>query len=79
MTREVIIYTTPTCGYCRQAKRFLQEQGVQYKEVDVSTDQEAAEDVVRRTNQYSVPVIEVGGALVIGFDRSRLEKLLHVV
>ncbi|MBI2954865.1 MAG: glutaredoxin family protein [Chloroflexi bacterium] len=78
MDRQVTIYTTPTCGYCREAKSFLTELGVQYKEIDVSADQEAAVDIVRRTNQYSVPVIDVGGTLVIGFDRSRLEKLLHI-
>lgn len=75
MTRDVTIYTTPTCGYCRQAKRYLAEKGVQYKEVDVSTDA-AAEEVVHRTGQFGVPVIDVGGTLVIGFDRARLEELL---
>lgn len=77
MTREVIIYTTPTCGYCHQAKRYLAEKGVNYTEIDVSTDEAAAEDVVRRTGQFGVPVIDVGGTLVVGFERRRLEKLLQ--
>ena len=79
MSKEVTIYTTPTCGYCKQAKRYLAEKGVQYKEVDVSTNQDAALELVRRTQQFGVPVIDVGGELVIGFDRARLEKLLEAV
>lgn len=75
--KDVTIYTTPTCGFCQQAKRYFQSHGVQYKEVDVSTDQDAAMDLVLRTRQFGVPVIDVDGTLVIGFDVRRLEKLLH--
>ncbi len=75
--KDVTIYTTPDCGYCRQAKRFLREHGVQYQEVDVSTDEAAAREIVLRTRQYGVPVIDVGGALVVGFDVRQLEELLH--
>lgn len=77
MKREVTIYTTPTCAYCRQAKRYLAEKGVHYVEVDVSADQAAAEDLVRRTGQFGVPVIDIDGTLVVGFERRRLEKLLQ--
>jgi glutaredoxin 3 len=75
--RNVTIYTTPSCGFCQQAKRFLREHGVEYREVDVSTDQAAAKELVLRSRQFGVPVIDVGGTLVIGFDVRRLEKLLH--
>lgn len=76
MSQQVTVYTTPTCGYCHQAKRFLAEHGVDFREVDVSIDEAAAIELVRRTGQYGVPVIDVGGALVVGFNRSRLEQLL---
>lgn len=75
--KDVTIYTTPTCGYCQQAKRYLRAQGVEYREVDVSADEAAAKQLVLRTRQFGVPVIEVGGSLVVGFDVRRLEKLLH--
>lgn len=75
--REVTVYTTPTCSYCQLTKRYLQSQGVQYREVDVSADEDAAKDLVLRTGQFGVPVIDVGGDLVIGFDRRRLEELLQ--
>lgn len=77
MVQGVTVYTTPTCGYCRQAKSFLAEHGVQYDEVDVSTDEAAALDLVLRTGQFGVPVIDIGGTLIVGFDREKLEKLLQ--
>ncbi len=72
----VRIYTTPTCGYCQMAKRFLAEHGVSYEEIDVSRDPVAAEEMGRLTGQMGVPVIVVDGEVVLGFDRARLEYLL---
>jgi glutaredoxin 3 len=73
---DVKIYTTPTCGYCHQAKRFLDELGVSYKEYDVSRDRAAAEEMVRLTGQMGVPVIVINNEPVIGFDRNRIRELL---
>jgi glutaredoxin-like YruB-family protein len=73
---EVKIYTTPTCGYCHQAKRFLDGLGVNYTEYDVSTDRTAAEEMVNLTGQMGVPVFIVDGQVVIGFDQTRLEQML---
>ncbi len=73
---NVRIYTTPTCGYCHQAKRFLSELGVDYTEFDVSRDRAAAEEMTRLTGQMGVPVIVVDGQIVVGFDRARLQQLL---
>ena len=73
---NVRIYSSPTCGYCQQAKRFLSERGANFTEYDVSVDRAAAEEVVRLTGQMGVPVIIVDGEVVVGFDRARLEQLL---
>lgn len=73
---EIKIYSTPTCGYCHQAKAFLDERGVRYTDYDVSRDQMAAQEMVKLTGQMGVPVIVVGGEVIIGFDRPRLEALL---
>ncbi len=73
---DIKIYTTPTCGYCHQAKRFLQERGVRFSEYDVSRDRQAAQEMVNKTGQMGVPVIEVDGEMIVGFDRPRLEQLL---
>jgi len=73
---DVKIYTSPTCGYCHQAKRFLASRGVAFKEYDISTDPGADREVRRLTGQMGVPVIVIDGQVVIGFDRPRLESLL---
>lgn len=73
---RVDIYTTPTCEYCHQAKRFFTERGVRYFEYDVSRDQDAAERMMNLTGQMGVPVIVIDGQAVVGFDRMRIESLL---
>lgn len=73
---NVKIYTTPTCGYCHQAKRFLSERGVEFNEYDVSRDRAAADEMVRLTGNTGVPVIVVDDQVIVGFDRPRLEHLL---
>ena len=73
---EVKIYTTPTCGYCRMAKKYLTERGIKFIEHDVSKDQAAADEMVSLSGQMAVPVIVVDGKVVLGFDRPKLEQLL---
>lgn len=73
---EVKIYTTPTCGYCHMAKKYLSERGIQYIEYDVSHDRQTADEMVNLTGQMGVPVIIVDGQVIIGFDRPRLEQLI---
>jgi glutaredoxin-like YruB-family protein len=73
---DIKIYTTPTCGYCKMAKKYLSERGIQYIECDVSRDRQAADEMVNLTGQMGVPVIVVDGQIIVGFDRPRLEQLL---
>jgi len=54
-TKKVIVFTTPTCSHCNSAKRYLREKGIKFKEVDVSRNQKAAQDMVRKTGQQGVP------------------------
>ena len=75
-SHRVLVYTTPTCPWCNKAKSFLRERKIAYKEIDVSRDRKAAEDLVRRSGQMGVPVIEIDNQIVIGFDQRRVEKLL---
>lgn len=74
--KKVTIYTTPTCGYCRMAKDYFKEEGVEYEEKDVSVDAKAREEMVNKTNQMGVPVIEVGEDIIIGFNKPKLIELL---
>jgi glutaredoxin-like YruB-family protein len=73
---EVKVYSTPTCGYCRMAKQYLTDKGVDFKEYDVSVDSAAAGEMVNLTGQMGVPVITVDNEVVIGFNRPLLDKLL---
>ena len=73
---DIKVYSTPTCGYCHQAKKFLNDKGIKFTEYDVSRDQAAAQEMVKLTGQMGVPVITVNGQVIIGFDRARLESLL---
>ncbi len=73
---RVILFTTPTCTFCKKAKRYLRERGVPFKAVDVSRDPAAARDMVRRSGQQGVPVIDIGGKIVVGFDRPKIDRLL---
>ena len=73
---RVILFTTPTCSHCKTAKRYLRQQGVRFKNVDVSRDRAAARYMVRRSGQQGVPVIDIGGKVVVGFNRPKIDKLL---
>lgn len=75
---HVTIYTTATCPYCKMAKEYMQEKGVEFTEIDVSTDQEAAAKMVEKSGQMGVPVIEVDGKIIVGFDKKELKNALGI-
>ncbi len=73
---RVIVFSTPNCPYCNMAKRYLRERGIRFRDVDVSRDPAAARDMVRRSGQQGVPVIDINGKIVVGFDRAKINQLL---
>jgi len=73
----VTIYTTPTCGYCKVAKEFFRTQHIPYREYDVARDQRRADEMVRKSHQMGVPVIDVNGKIIVGFNKPEIEKALH--
>lgn len=73
---RVLVFTTPTCPWCNRAKTYLRSKGVPFREVDVSRDASAARELVRRTGQMGVPVIEIDGRPIVGFDQPRIDALL---
>ncbi|AFM22405.1 MAG TPA: glutaredoxin family protein [Acetomicrobium flavidum] len=74
---HVKVYTSPTCPACEKVKEILSEKGIEYQVVDISRDREAAMELVRRTHQLSVPVVQVGDRFVVGFNKERLIDLLE--
>lgn len=78
MAKKVTIYTTPTCVYCRATKEFFKEHNVTYEEKDVARDMQAQQEMLGKAGQLAVPVIDIDGEVVIGFDKGRLSELLGV-
>lgn len=76
MANKVIIYSTPTCVYCRMAKDFFAKNDVQYVEHNVASDEAARKEMVDKSHQLGVPVIDVNGEIHVGFNRPELERAL---
>ena len=75
--KKVVIYSTPTCPYCKRVKQYLSQKGISYVEHNVAEDKKAAQEMMRKTKQMSVPVIVIDDdEIVVGFDQALLGKLL---
>jgi glutaredoxin-like YruB-family protein len=74
--KNVVVFSTPTCSWCRKLKDFLKEKKVNFKDIDVSNNNNAARDMVRKSGQQGVPQIWINNRAVVGFDRNKIEKLL---
>ncbi len=74
----VTMYSTPTCGYCTQAKNYLRKLGLNVKDIDITRNPRAAEEMTRRTGQQGVPVIMLKGTTIVGFDRNKIDRILGV-
>ncbi len=75
---KVIIFTTPTCSFCRAAKQYFNEKKVRFTEVDVTHDSRASQDMQRRTGQMGVPVILINNRPIVGFDKPKIDQLLGI-
>jgi len=76
--KKVIIYTTPTCVFCKMAKKFFNLHNIQYEEKNVLTDLKARQEMVQKSGQMGVPVIDVEGEIVVGFDVDTISRLLEI-
>lgn len=74
---SVTIYTTPSCSYCRVAKEYFRSSGISFTEHDVSADPSKAEEMVRKSGQMGVPVIDVNGRVIVGFNQGAIESALR--
>lgn len=73
---KVTIYSTPTCPWCKTTKRFFDSNGVKYEEKDVAADLAARQDMMRKSGQMAVPVIDVDGRIIVGYDEPHLREAL---
>lgn len=72
----VTIYTTPTCPWCKKAKEFLKKKKVAFKDLDVSSNEEARDVMIKKSKQMGVPVLDINGKIIVGFDQEEIEKAL---
>lgn len=75
---KVTVYSTPVCPWCNKLKEWLKIHKVEFEEIDVSIDMDSARKMIERTGQMGVPVTEVDGQIVVGFDINKLKKLLRI-
>lgn len=73
---NVRLFTTQTCPYCKFVKEFFQEKGIQYSEIDVAEDPAAANEMVKLSGQMGVPVVEINGKIIVGWNKAALEEAL---
>ena len=74
----VKVYSTPACPYCFTLKAFLKEKGIDFEDIDVSKDEKALEEMVKNSGQMGVPVTDIDGKIVVGFDKEKISKLLEI-
>lgn len=72
------VYSTPTCIYCVALKSFLKEHNVSFEDIDVAKDAKARQDMIEKSGQMGVPVVEIDGEIIIGFDKGRISRLLNI-
>lgn len=74
----VKVYSTPSCPYCVTLKEFLKENAIDFEDIDVSQDQRSAEEMIKKSGQMGVPVVDIDGQVVIGFDKEKISQLLKI-
>jgi glutaredoxin-like YruB-family protein len=74
---NVIVYSTPTCPYCVYTKAYFKSKGVSFSDIDVSRDRSKGEEMVRKSGQMGVPVIDIDGNILVGFQPNEFDKLLN--
>jgi len=78
MVKSVKVYSTPTCPWCIRVKQFLKDSNIVFEDYDVGTDQVRAEEMIKKTGQMGVPVIDIEGEIIVGFDKERIKQALNI-
>lgn len=75
---KVRVYSTVSCPYCVTLKEFLKKHNIEFEDIDVSQDKEAAEEMIKKSGQMGVPVVDIDGQIVVGFDKEKISQLLNI-
>jgi len=76
MDKKVTVYSTPTCPWCIRTKQFLKDNNVLFEDIDVSSNQPAAAEMIKKSGQMAVPVLDIAGEIIVGFDRQKIQAAL---
>lgn len=74
----VVIYSTPTCGYCNKLKDYFKKMNVSFTDVNVAVDRAKAEEMVKKSGQMGVPVVDINGKIIVGFNKPEIDKALNL-
>ncbi|MEG6612547.1 glutaredoxin family protein [Pseudoclostridium thermosuccinogenes] len=75
---SVKVYSTPTCPWCTVAKNYLKSKNIEFDDIDVSQDREAAVEMIQKSGQRGVPVIDIDGNIIVGFNQAAIDKFLNL-
>lgn len=78
MAKKVTVYSTPTCPWCHKAKEFLKEKKIEFEDVNVAADKDRAQEMINKSGQMGVPVIEIEDKIIVGFDKEAMAKELGI-
>ena len=78
MAKKITVYSTPTCPFCIRAKQFLKESKIQFEDIDVSSNSVKADEMIKKSGQMGVPVLEIDGTIIVGFDKEKIKKELGI-
>ncbi len=78
MARQVSVYSTRTCPWCIRMKQFLKDNNVEFNDYDVGSDQEKAEEMISKSGQMGVPVMDIDGKIIVGFDKEKIKESLGI-
>jgi len=75
---KVRLFNSPACPYCYTLKEFLKEKGIEFEEIDVSKDEKARDEMIKKSGKLEAPIVEIDGQIVVGFDKEKICKLLNI-
>ena len=78
MNKKVTVYSTPTCPYCTKTKQFLKDNNIEFENIDVSSNQTKAQEMIDKSGQMGVPVLDINGKVIVGFDKEAINKELGI-
>ena len=76
MAKSITVYSTPTCPFCIRAKQYLKDNNIQFTDYDVGANPARAQEMIKKSGQMGVPVLDIDGSIVVGFDKEKIGSLL---